>query len=98
MNDLIKEFDEATQSLMRAMRNRNVRVKCIKKEDLYDVFEPGKEYDGFYRGPDLSLTHSDFSVSDGKMSYHFDWKDLHQYFEILDEDFEGIEKIEIEWR
>ena len=96
MNDLYKEFDEATQSLLRAMRNRNVRVKCIKHDDLYNAFEQGKEYEAFY--PDLSLTHSDFSVTDGKMSYHFDWKELHQYFEILDEDFEGIEKIELEWK
>jgi hypothetical protein len=97
MTDLFKEYDEATQRLMKAMTSRNVKVKCIKHEDLWNVFEQGKEYDAFYRGPDLILTHSDFSISDGKMMYHFDWNDFHRYFEILDEDFDGIEKIELQF-
>ena len=81
----------------KALTRQEIKVMCIKDDDVYDTFQAGKEYEATYDPPFILSPRSSFYVNSGKSICGWLWEDFHEYFKVLTEGFEGTSKILLEY-
>lgn len=81
----------------KALTMQEIKVKCIKEDDVYETFQVGKEYDATYDPPCFLSLHAWFNVYDGNQVCGWTWESFYKYFNVLTEGFEGTPKIILEY-
>ena len=84
--------------LPKALTRQEVKVKCIKEDDVYDTFQAGKKYDATYDPPFILCPYASFKVNSGNAICDWSWEDFFKYFKVLTKGFEGTPKIVLEFK
>ena len=90
----IKEIEKEIDKLPKFLFDQRIQAKCIKKYSFMGKWKKGQDYKVYYRAPDILLRYSDFQIMSESTIVHLSWDEFFKHFEVLTEDFEGIEKID----